>query len=174
MARKIIKRFVPDPDWVKRQQSLKFLGSWLHDPNIWHLNRHSVATATFIGFFVAFIPLPTQMLIAALMAIMIRANLAISVSLVWITNPFTMAPIFYMAYKVGAAVMGIDAAQFNFELSWEWLRHGLEYTWQPFLLGCLLCGLFIGLLASSLVRIAWRQHTISRWNERRIKRKANR
>ncbi len=172
MARKIIKRFTPDPDWIKEQKSLKFLGDWLHDPNLWHLNRHSVASATFIGFFVAFLPLPTQMIIAALLAILVRANLAISVALVWITNPFTMGPIFYLAYKVGAVVIGTDTSQFDsFELSWEWLLNGLENNWQPFILGCLLCGLFVGLLASTLVRLAWRQNTISRWNERRRKRK---
>ncbi len=175
MARKIIKRFMPDPDWVKEQKSLQFLGGWIHEPNLWHLNRQSVAAATFIGFFVAFIPLPTQMILAALLAILFRANLAISVALVWITNPFTMAPIFYVAYRVGAAVIGTETTQFSgFELSWEWLLHGLENNWQPFLLGCLLCGLFIGLLASSLVRLAWRQHTITRWKERRIQRKAKR
>ncbi|ARN75843.1 DUF2062 domain-containing protein [Oceanicoccus sagamiensis] len=174
MARKIIKRFVPDPDWVKEQQSLKFLGGLLHDPNLWHLNRHSVATATFIGFFVAFVPLPTQMIIAALLAMFLRANLPISVALVWITNPFTMAPIFYAAYKVGIAVTGTEASQFAFELSWEWLLNGLENNWQPFLLGCVICGLSVGLLASGLVRLAWRQHTISRWKERRSQRKAKR
>lgn len=174
MARRIIKRFIPDPDWIRQQKSLKFLESWLHDPNLWHLNRHSVSTATFIGCFVAFIPLPAQMIIAAAMAIMVRGNLPISVALVWITNPFTMAPIYYVAYKVGTAVMDTEASQFSFELSWEWLRHGLENTWQPFLLGCMLCGLFFSLLASTLVRLAWRQYAISCWKERCSKRKAKR
>ena len=174
MARKIIKRFVPDSDWVRQQRSLKLLGTWLQDPNIWHLNRHSVSTATFVGCFVAFIPLPAQMIIAALMAFVVRANLPISVALVWITNPVTMAPIYYVAYKVGTAVMDTEAAPFNFELSWQWLHHGLENNWQPFLLGCLLCGLFFSLLASTLVRLAWRQYVISCWKQRRIKRTSKR
>lgn len=173
MARKIIKRFLPDPDWVKEQKSLKLLDKWLHDPNLWHLNRHSVAAATFIGLFVAFIPLPTQMIIAALLAIMVRANLAISVVLVWISNPFTMGPMFYLAYKLGSVVIGTEATDLgSFELSWAWLQNGLQNNWQPFLLGCLLCGLFTGLLASTLVRLAWRQHAISRWKKRQRKRKA--
>lgn len=170
MAKKLIKRFIPDREWIKKQQSLKLLGDWLHDPNIWHLNRNSVATATFIGLFVAFIPLPTQMIIAGLLAIFFRANLPIAVTLVWITNPVTMAPIYYLSYKVGTAVLGKDPGEFPFEISWEWLSSGLANNWQAFILGCFISGLFFGLLASAIVRWAWRRHTIKRWHERRLKR----
>lgn len=171
MARKILKRIIPSPESIKKYRSLEMLGDWLHDPNIWHLNRKSVSAAAFIGLFVAFIPLPGQTLIAAFLAIMLRVNLPISILLVWITNPLTMAPIFYLSYKVGAAIMGTAANQFNFEISWYWLTNGLAQIWQPFLLGCLLCGTFSGLLASAAVRWAWRKHTIHRWHERRLQRK---
>jgi uncharacterized protein (DUF2062 family) len=171
MPRKFIKRFMPDPDWVKKQPSLKLLGDWIHDPNLWHLTRHSVANAAFIGIFVSFIPLPSQMIIAAVLAILFRANLAISVALVWITNPVTMPPVFYMAYKVGSVLLNTPPDNFSFELSWEWLTQGLANNWQPFLLGCFVCGLFFGMLASTIVRQAWRRHTLKRWHARRLQRK---
>jgi uncharacterized protein (DUF2062 family) len=173
MARKFIKRLLPDPNWIKQQKSLQLLGSWVHDPNIWHLTRHSVARAAFIGLFMAFMPLPLQMVFAALLAIAFRVNMAIAVCLVWVTNPLTIGPIFYIAYKVGAAVMGTEYIPFEFELSGEWIRNGLIHIWQPFLLGCLLCGLFSGLLGMSFINWAWRQHTIRRWHDRRLKRQAN-
>jgi uncharacterized protein (DUF2062 family) len=170
MARNIIKRLLPDPNWIKQQKSLQLLGTWLHDPNLWHLTRHSVARATFIGLFVAFIPLPLQMILAALLAVAFRVNLAIAVCLVWITNPITMGPIFFIAYKVGGAVLSTPHNDFAFELSLQWLSSGLVHIWQPFLLGCLLCGLFFGLLGSTTINWAWRQHTMHRWHERRLKR----
>lgn len=171
MARKFIKRLTPSPEWIKKQNSLQFLGAWLHEPNLWHLTRHSVSSATFIGCFVAFIPLPAQMVIAACLALIFRANLAISVVLVWITNPLTIAPIFYIAYKVGHAVLGSSPHEaFEFEISLDWIVASLSANWQPFILGCLLCGLFLGLLGSTLVRFAWRLHVIKRWNERRQRR----
>lgn len=170
MARKLIKRFIPDTEWIKRQKSLSLFGSWLHDPNLWHLNRHSAASAAFIGLFVAFIPLPLQMPIAALLSVMFRSNLAIAVTLVWVTNPLTIAPMFYLAYEVGAVVLGSPTSSFEFDLTWHWLSEGLSQHWQPFLLGCFLCGLFFGLLASTAIRILWRYHTIARWRERRLKR----
>ena len=171
MARKFIKRYTPDPEWVKKQKSLHLMGSWVHDPNIWHLTRHSVAMASFLGLFIAFIPLPLQMVMAVFAAVFFRANLPITIILVWISNPVTMPALFYLAYKVGAAVMGAPEQVFVFELSWLWLTNEISQIWQPFLLGCLLCGLFSGLLASAFVRYAWRWHTIHRWHERRLKRK---
>ena len=172
MGRKVIKRLMPDPEWVKEHKSLRFMGTLLHDPNLWHLTRHSVSVAAFIGIFVAFLPFPTQMIIAAGLALLFRANLAISVVLVWISNPLTMPPLFYFAYRVGHWVMGSSAGEsFEFELSWDWIMASLSANWQPFVLGCLLCGLFFGLLATSLVRLWWRWHTASRWEERRKRRR---
>ncbi|MBL4827491.1 MAG: DUF2062 domain-containing protein [Spongiibacteraceae bacterium] len=173
MARKLIKRFIPDPEWIKNQRSLKIMGDWLHDPNIWHLTRHSVASATFIGLFLAFIPLPSQMIMAAALAVYFRANLAISVVLVWITNPLTVAPIFIVAYKVGTIFVGGPTEQIAFELSWEWLSKELSTIWQPLLLGSLLCGLFFGLLGQTLVKGLWRWYVIKRWHERRLRRQKN-
>ena len=95
MTKKFIQRFLPDPTWIKNHQSLRFLGDWLHDPNIWHLNRRSASMAVFIGLFIAFVPLPSQMLMAAVLAVLLRVNLPLSVLLVWVSNPITMPPLFY-------------------------------------------------------------------------------
>jgi uncharacterized protein len=173
MPKKIIQRFLPDPEWIKNHRSLQFLGAWLHDPNLWHLNRRCASAAVFIGFFTAFLPLPSQMIFAALLAVIFRANLPLSVVLVWVSNPITMPPLFYMAYKVGVALIGSpEAAEFNFELSWQWLGSGLIAIWQPFLLGCMVCGLFFGLLGSAVMRFAWRFHVIQLWKKRRENRLA--
>lgn len=95
MPRRLFKRYMPTPDSIKGNKSLRFLGKLIHDPNLWHLNRHSVARAMAIGLFWAMIPMPMQMLAAAAVAIPLRANLPISIGLVWLTNPITMPPIFY-------------------------------------------------------------------------------
>ncbi|ROS00287.1 hypothetical protein EDC56_2933 [Sinobacterium caligoides] len=167
MARNFLKRFMPNPEAIKSHKSLRFLSGWLNDPNLFHLNRRSASLAFFVGLFVAFIPLPSQMIIAAAMAILLRCNLPISVVLVWITNPLTMPAMFYAAYKVGTLVLGLHPGHFNFELSINWLMHELEQIWQPLLLGSLICGLISGILGYITVRLTWRFHVISRWQKRK-------
>lgn len=167
MARKFLKKFIPHQDTFKDHPHLQqVFGELLHDPNLFHLNRHSVSQAMFIGLFTTFIPVPGQMVVAAFFAIIIRANLPISVLMVWVSNPVTMPALFYFAYKVGVLVTGSDAGPFVFELSWQWLTNGLTQIWVPFLVGCVVCGLFIGLLGSTVTRYLWRWYVIRRWRKR--------
>lgn len=86
-----------------------YAGTLLHDPNLWHLNRHSVARAMAVGLFAAFIPIPLQMLLAAFLAISVRGNMPIAVSLVWLTNPITMPVVFFCTYMTGTWLMNIPA-----------------------------------------------------------------
>ena len=115
MVKKHIKRFIPDTHKIRDHKHLKVFGKLLHDPNLWHLNRYSVATAFSVGLFFAFVPVPFQMVLAAGAAIMVRSNLPVSVVLVWFTNPLTMVPIFYFALKIVSLVVGTEPTGFNFE-----------------------------------------------------------
>jgi uncharacterized protein (DUF2062 family) len=175
MARKILQRLLPHPDRIKQHKALQKLGDRIHDPNLWHLNRRSAAAAAAIGLFVAFIPTPGQMLIAATLALYFRANLVISVILVWITNPVTMPPIFYAAYVVGSWLM-MDPATLTevpaFSLSTEWLQAELLKIWKPFLLGSFILGTVSATLGYFLVRSLWRWHAVQNWEARLALRKA--
>jgi len=166
MPRKFIKRYMPDYTTIKQQKCLHCLGPLLNDPALWHLNRHSVAGAFFVGLLVAFVPVPFQMLLAASMAIAVHVNIPVSVVLVWLTNPLTMAPLFYFAYKVGQWILSLPNRDFRFEISWHWLVHGLSHTWQPFLLGCLVVGLTSGVLGYLIIHFAWRFYVIHKWRHR--------
>ena len=175
MARKIFKRFFPTPETIKKHPSLQFLGKLLHDPNLFHLNRHSVSVAFFWGTFVAFaFPLPGQMAVAAVAALYFRCNLPISVALVWITNPFTIPFFFYLAYSIGCFVLGIAPEKFQIELSWGWVMQELERLVPPFLLGSVLLGLVLGGLGYFGMQLYWRWHVAHNWEKRRIKRSAAR
>ena len=168
MAKKFFKKYFPTPDSIKENKALKSFGTLLHDPNLWHLNRHSVAGAFAIGLFVAFMPIPFQMIPAALLAIYFRTNLVISVSLVWITNPLTITPLFLAAYLLGTKILGASVQSFQFELSMDWIFMSLGSHWKPFLLGCFIfsiCGSIVGYFG---VRIFWRLHLVQRIKQKRL------
>ncbi|MDW2204973.1 DUF2062 domain-containing protein, partial [Vibrio sp. 1636] len=54
MPRKLIKRFMPDHEVIKRQKALKVFGNVLYNPNLWCLNRRSASGAFAVGLFMAF------------------------------------------------------------------------------------------------------------------------
>ena len=57
------------------------------------------------------------MVLSAFLAIIIKANLPLSIILVWITNPFTMPIIFYIEYYIGCIILKIEPITFsNFSL----------------------------------------------------------
>lgn len=161
---------MPDYHLIRNHKRLKVFGVLLHDPNLWHLNRRSVAGAFAAGLFMAFVPVPFQMLLAAAAAIILRVNLPLSVSLVWITNPLTMPPIFYGTYKLGAWLLGVKPRHFQFELSFHWLASELGTIWQPFLLGCFVTATLAALLGYAVIRLAWRWHLVRAYQERRRRR----
>ena len=170
MAKKIIQRYLPDVHKIRTHKHLKFFGRLLHDPNLWHLNRHSVSGAFAIGLFMAFVPMPFQMIPAAALAILFRVNLPIAVALVWITNPVTMPPVYYFTYELGAWIMNTPAKDIAFEISWEWLATEFGRVWRPFLLGSLMAGIICAAAGYYGIRALWRWHVIRDWERRKKKR----
>ena len=170
MPRNTIKRYMPTPARLRKIKVLQILGEWIYDPNLWHINRHSTSLAFFVGLFVAFMPVPSQMVLASLMAIWLRCNLPLSVGLCWVTNPVTMGPIFWFAYKLGALVLGEPPQAEQFEVSLEWLANGLLLIWQPLLLGCLIAGFFFGSLGYVVIQGLWRWSVVQRWEARSLRR----
>ncbi len=160
---------MPDPEFIRQHKSLQFLGHRLHDPNLWHLNRKSTALAFAVGLFCAWIPTPGQMAIAAMIAFYVRANLPISVVLVWITNPLTMPPMFYFAYWLGMFLLGRDTPGDDFQFSVDSVLASLGEIGGPFLFGCLVLGIISSAAGYFGINLFWRTVVRKRWDERNQK-----
>ncbi|MFW6092770.1 MAG: DUF2062 domain-containing protein [Pseudomonadota bacterium] len=167
MPQKFLRRHLPNPAALRTYRALRPVSRWLHEPELWHLHRRSVSGATFIGLFCAFLPVPFQMLIAAVLAVVSRSNLPLSLALVWITNPFTMPAIFYFAYRLGAWLLDRRIEVASIEMSWSWLSAHLGEIGWPLLFGSLVCGWVAGVTGMVVVRVFWRFHVIRRWRARR-------
>ena len=176
MAKKLISKYLPHRRIITNNRFIKLLGPRLQDPGLWHINRKSFCGAVAIGVFFSFIPVPFQMLLAAVAAIILRFNILVAVPLVWISNPLTMVPMFYFCYRIGAAILDTHIGQFNFELSFDWLLTELLEIWQPFLLGCVVVGLVAAIFSYFLMQFLWRYHLWTRIKNRRrrIRRMKNR
>lgn len=169
MLKKLIKKYLPNPEKLKQQKGLQFLGDRLHEPNLWHLNRQSVSIAFAIGLLVAWIPTLGQMTIAAVGAFYFKANLPISVTLVWITNPLTMPIMFYFAYVLGLWTLGENSPSESFEFTLDNIMSSLGDIGGPFLLGCLILGVISSAIGYYGIRLLWLYQVSKQWQQRKSK-----
>lgn len=173
MPKKYLKRFSDGQKTMANHKKLRFLGKLLEDPNLFHLNKHSVSRAFFVGIFCAFTPILGQMPLAAILAIKLRCNLPLAVSLVWISNPLTIPPIFLATYKFGAWILDVPPKPFSIELSWQWFSTALSNIWEPLFLGSFIIALTLSTSGYFIVRILWRYQVIREWRNRRLKKRSN-
>ncbi|MBO1895126.1 DUF2062 domain-containing protein [Shewanella sp. BF02_Schw] len=167
MPKKLIQRFMPKPETLREHKYLRMFGTLLHKPNLWALNRKSAPGAFAVGLFVAWIPMPFQMVVAAGFAIIFNVNLPVAVALVWITNPLTMPIMFYGAYLLGAKILGHKAQAFQFEASWAWIEASVSTIGPPFLVGCLALGIISALVGFIVIKSMWRYSVLFKWQKRK-------
>src|SRR6266542_1168006 len=107
MPRKLFRKILPSHESIRENRYIARLGPWLQHHNLWHLNRRSVAGGVAIGMFAGLVPgsNPVQFLAAALLAVGFKVNLPIAVAVTLYTNPFTIVPLYYLAFKLGKLVL---------------------------------------------------------------------
>lgn len=179
MPRKHLRKFLPSAHSMKEHRHLRRFGPMLHHPNLWHLNRHSVAGGVAVGLFTGLIPGPIQMLFAAIFAVVFRVNLPVAVFTTLYTNPLTLVPLYLVAYKIGAFVTGESDNLHNFsaELQAESLTDWLPAFFQwiaslgaPLLVGLPILATILSFCGYFVVRGLWRLHVIIEWRQRQKRR----
>jgi uncharacterized protein (DUF2062 family) len=77
---------------------------------ILHVNDspHRISLGLALGLFIAFTPaLGLHIVSALVLAFILRANKFLTLTAIWVTNPFTMVPIYYANYCIGKFVMSL-------------------------------------------------------------------
>ena len=163
MPRRWIARLVPHPHALLQRWPMRVFGERLADPKLWTLTRRGVCAGFGAGLSICFVPLPVHTLLAVLVGVTWRINIPAIIATTLLMNPLTMVPVFYAAYRIGAVVVGAPAGHhFGFQLSWDWLQHGLGPLWRPFLVGCLLCSVTCGVGGWLSLEFLWRWHVLHR------------
>jgi uncharacterized protein (DUF2062 family) len=124
MPRKYFRKYLPSHESVRNHKYLGKLGRFLHHPNLWHLNRRSVSGGVAVGMFSGLVPGPLQMLTAALLAIPLRVNLPVALLTTLYTNPFTIVPLYLVAYWLGALVTGGTGVPMTEPPAFSWANVG--------------------------------------------------
>ncbi len=79
-------------------------------------DKEMISRAVFIGLFIAFVPMPMQMMAVFLFAPFVRFNVPVAFLICWITNPLTMPMIYYAEYSVGSYILGLEVSTESFSL----------------------------------------------------------
>ena len=170
MPKKVLKQFLPHQDKLSTHKNLSFFNRFLSSSHLWHINRQSIAKAMAIGLFIAFMPIPFQMVVACALAIILQANVALAIALVWITNPFTIPPILYAAYKIGNLILAHTPPKMLGMKGWDQWFFDLASLWQPIMVGLLFLALTSALLGYFATHLLWKLHIIRRWKKRKKQR----
>ena len=100
------KRWLPDPDAVRTNRWLRWIGPALYHPALWSLRRRGFALGMALGIFFGLLIPVAQIPFAAALAVALRANVPMAVASTLVTNPVTFGPVYYGAYRLGKAVLG--------------------------------------------------------------------
>jgi len=174
-----LTRHIPTRETVHEHRLLRPFAPHLTHPSLWRLNRRSVPRGVALGLLVAVIIPFMHTIIAALLAIPTRANVAVAALFTLVVNPLTIPPMYYAAYRIGswelhydATLMNPAAAQrFSGELSRAlfWLHHAS----RPIAVGILTIAVVAAVVGYLLSSLVWRLWARSRWRQRHQMRIAN-
>jgi uncharacterized protein (DUF2062 family) len=171
MPRRFFRKFALKRDRFHGLWFLAPFGHLLHDTRLWGIRRRNVVPAFALGLFIAFMPVPGHVLIAALVALALRINIPIAALTTFASNPLTIGPMFFLAYRVGLRLLSLRPQPFNFELSLVWFSDRFVLIWQPLLLGCLLMGAASALIGYIALDMLWRASLADYLDARRRRKK---
>src|SRR5690348_11012627 len=168
-----LTRHIPTKDTVHHYRVLRPFAQHLGHSSLWRMTRRSVPRGVAVGLFVAVIIPFMHTVIAALLAIPTRANIAVAAVVTLVVNPLTIPPMYYAAYRIGRWELHHDspllnaaaAERFSSELSR--LLFWLHQASAPIAVGILTIAVAAALLGYALSSLVWSWWARSRWRQRR-------
>jgi uncharacterized protein (DUF2062 family) len=154
--------------WKKEEHPwyLKPFEYFLSHPVYFSSTRRAVGGGIWIGLFIGLFPIPGQTVLAVLLALWLRVNLPLAAIFVWVSNPITFVPIFYLAYRIGALMLDIPSEALPENPSWEWVSEELALRWRPLAYGSLVMALSVSSTAYLVISAVWHVTTIRRYRKR--------
>ena len=136
---------------IRKRPWLVALTKPLFERNLWHPCRNSVAGGLSIGLFCAMLPIPFQMLLAALASVRAKANIPIAMAVCWVTNPLTQAPIWLSQERLGDWIRSKSDNPVLHIMDVEKTVFGVTLNMASFTVGFLAMAIILSILAYPVV-----------------------
>jgi uncharacterized protein (DUF2062 family) len=98
--------------------------------------------------------MPMQMAAVLLFMPLFRFNVPIALAMCWLSNPFTMPPMYYLEYLTGSYFLGIEVAPV--EMTLDWFSDNLDEIFIPLYTGTLFYSVTGSLIAYWSVNHFWK------------------
>lgn len=178
MLRKYLRRVLPSHEKIRDNRYIARFGHRLQHHNLWHLHRRSVAGGIAAGLFAGLIPgsNPVQFTAGALLAVTFKVNLPLSVLVTLYSNPFTIVPLYWLAFKLGqlvllqsggelpAIALGMEGKGFV-----DWIPAAFQWlggVGKPLVVGLPLLASVLALVGYFVTDWAWRLGVMWQWRQR--------
>lgn len=140
---------------ISKSEKLKaFIKKYKIPPAFLSTNRKMVSKAVLIGLFIAFIPMPMQMAVVLAVMPFTRFNVPIALAMCWLSNPFTMPPMYYMEYLTGSFIMGSEPL--HVEMTFDWFSSNIDKIFVDLYVGTIPYSVFGSLGGYWLVNHFWK------------------
>lgn len=165
-----LKKYLPKvSDLTTKYKVLGVFGSTILHPDLWKIRRQPCSVGVAVGLFWCLIPMPFQMIMAALFSLLLRSNLPISLLLCWISNPITMAPLFYFNYRVGIMLLEGSVLEYKEIAAVDNISQLLFLfgnLWQPLYFGSIVLALIFAVCGYMLSTFLWKLVIVRQWHNR--------
>ena len=147
-----------------------FLDKYKLPKSFFGINRRSVTRGISVGLFWGFIPMPMQMLAVIATTPFFKFNVPIALSMVWLSNPFTMPPMYYMEYLTGNFILGEEGIH-DIEMSVEWFKSNIGDVFIPLYVGTAFYSIVVTGIVYLILNRLWVSSVKSEKEEKDVHRK---
>ena len=133
-----------------------------------NFNRKMVTRGVLVGLFWGFIPMPMQMAGVMLTTPFFRFNVPIALATVWLSNPLTYPPLWYLEYATGNLLLGREGLD-NIELTMAWFQNHWDDFVLPLYVGTAFYSTIVAYLIYLLLNWLWKRSAMIEWRDRKCK-----
>jgi uncharacterized protein (DUF2062 family) len=148
---------------VQRGKLDAFLEKYHLPRAYFNINRKMITRGILVGLFWGFIPMPMQM--AGVMATtpFFRFNAPLGLLTVWLSNPITYGPLWYVEYLTGNFILGREGLE-GIQLTMHWFKSHWDDIVVPLYVGTAFFSIVVSLVIYLLLNWLWIRSAHHEWH----------
>lgn len=167
-----VRGYIPTRERIEANRYLRPVAHRILAPALWRFTRRSVPRGVALGLFTGILFPFAHMLLAALGALPVKANVPVAVGTTLLHNPITAVPLFVSAYELGHWVLRLDRAvpgtpiASNVRANAGWLHWLVASGGPSTIVGLVILAVVLSVLGYAVASLVWRIRIARKWRAR--------